>query len=167
MADYGMLMSEATGGDSDGKTDMYLHVVHEPAHPKSQWTTLLGGETYSAYFSGFAADVAPYLRMVPSPHPPYTTQGQCADGIDNDGDLKIDYPADSGCSSAYGDDSESDTSTQYLSADVNQDTFINIKDIQICVKVITGALTNPRADVNGDGVKNIKDIQQIVKAIIG
>jgi hypothetical protein len=52
-------------------------------------------------------------------------------------------------------------------ADVNQDTKINIQDIQICVKVITGALTNSRADVNGDGVKNIKDIQQIVKTIAG
>jgi hypothetical protein len=51
-------------------------------------------------------------------------------------------------------------------ADVNQDTKINIQDIQICVKVITGALTNPRADVNGDGAKNIKDIQQIVRAIV-
>jgi hypothetical protein len=52
-------------------------------------------------------------------------------------------------------------------ADVNQDGSINIKDIQICVKVITGTLANSRADVNGDGVKNIKDIQAIVRAIIG
>jgi hypothetical protein len=51
-------------------------------------------------------------------------------------------------------------------ADVNQDTKINIQDIQICVKVITGTLTNSRADVNGDGVKNIKDIQQIVRTIV-
>jgi hypothetical protein len=52
-------------------------------------------------------------------------------------------------------------------ADINQDTKINIQDIQIVVKVITGTLTNSRADVNGDGVTNIKDIQAIVRAIIG
>jgi hypothetical protein len=35
-----------------------------------------------------------------------TTAPQCADGVDNDGDGKVDYPADPGCSSAT-DDSES------------------------------------------------------------
>ena len=36
---------------------------------------------------------------------------QCADGIDNDGDLLIDHPSDLGCSSA-GDNDETDVSYQ-------------------------------------------------------
>lgn len=55
-------------------------------------------------------------------------------------------------------------------ADVNQDGFVNIKDIQIVIRCII----NPEScnfadnsDVNGDGSVNIKDIQEIIRAIIG
>ena len=44
---------------------------------------------------------------VPIPPPPAK---QCEDGVDNDGDGLIDYPADPGCSSS-GDDSEADDAT--------------------------------------------------------
>jgi parallel beta-helix repeat protein len=82
------------------------------------------------------------------------------------------YPALPGFTAGYGGtDGKPDmgavqSSGSDNSFDINQDGSINIQDIQICVKVITGTLTNSRADVNGDGTANIKDIQQIVKAII-
>ena len=47
----------------------------------------------------FRSSVRPRPRL-PSPTPPPTPAAQCADTIDNDGDGKIDYPTDPGCSSA-------------------------------------------------------------------
>jgi len=47
----------------------------------------------------------PPPRSVPIPHdPPPPSAPQCSDGIDNDGDGLVDYPADPGCSSATDDD---------------------------------------------------------------
>ena len=37
-------------------------------------------------------------------HTPVSTKPYCSDGIDNDGDGKIDYPSDTACSSASGND---------------------------------------------------------------
>ena len=160
-----MIMSEASG-----ESNLTLHTIAEnglksPKHTKADWLSLLGG---ASNYMG-SSKLWEKIRVIPSPTPPFAGQPQCADGIDNDNppDGKIDYPADPGCSSAYGDNDESDTSLQYSPADINQDGSINIQDIQIVVKVITGVLTNSRADVNGDGIKNIKDIQAIVRAIIG
>jgi hypothetical protein len=45
----------------------------------------------------------------PPPPPPSQQPTRCADGFDNDGDGKIDYPADPGCSSTA-DDDETDPS---------------------------------------------------------
>ena len=56
---------------------------------------------------------------------------------------------------------------EFAQFDVNNDTKVNITDIQLCIKAILGQATNDRADVNGDGVKNIKDVQAIIKAILG
>jgi hypothetical protein len=47
------------------------------------------------------------LRALDEPTPDtWTNTTQCSDGINNDADGRIDYPADPGCTSAYGDDSE-------------------------------------------------------------
>jgi hypothetical protein len=43
---------------------------------------------------------APLPIVSPTPTPAPAPASQCADTIDNDGDGKIDYPADPGCSSA-------------------------------------------------------------------
>jgi hypothetical protein len=71
------------------------------------------------------ADCASAVDTVegPSPAPPSTGSSggpqptqlppRCADGKDNDGDGKIDYPADRGCSSAA-DDDEADTQIVYV-----------------------------------------------------
>lgn len=56
------------------------------------------------------------------------------------------------------------------STDLNGDNKVNIRDIQIAIKVITGAITDQatktKADLNNDGKVNIRDIQMIVRAIV-
>ena len=181
---YGVIYVDNSGSSAVSLEDLY----HNPYQDGRNWASVGVSAAYdhSESFTQFRLNaVKNYLRVVNPIMPKRQcvnnvstldgkpcmsfNEGECADGIDNDNpsDGKIDYPADPGCGSAYGDNNESDTSSQYLLADVNQDNSVNIQDIQIVVKVITGALTNSRADVNGDGVKNIKDIQEIVRAIIG
>jgi hypothetical protein len=48
-----------------------------------------------------------WMRQVPITLPPGSTQPECNDGLDNDGDFLVDFPADPGCTSA-GDDDETD-----------------------------------------------------------
>ena len=57
-------------------------------------------------FSAFSGDVS--LTVTVS-----SSNLQCSDGIDNDGDGKIDYPSDPGCD-ASGDNSETDSSPQTI-----------------------------------------------------
>ncbi len=47
-----------------------------------------------------------YTSATPPPTPPPTTTTKCSDGIDNDGDGAIDYPADTGC---YGKEDNDET----------------------------------------------------------
>lgn len=168
--DYGMIMTEAWGNQNVG-----LHVETTIEHDVTAWNTLFGGDTH---FKNHGS-IYQYLKVVNpigSLKPPFADQDQCADDMDNDGDGKIDYPADPGCSSAYGDGDESDTSVN--PADVNSDGNISIKDIQICVKAIVapGSFTTPdelnqlskcQAVAPPETTVNIKDIQEIIKAIIG
>lgn len=53
-------------------------------------TTRAGGVDSSSSRDGFMVNVDPGGALTP----------QCSDGVDNDGDTKIDYPADPGCTSA-------------------------------------------------------------------
>lgn len=54
----------------------------------------------------------------------------------------------------------------FLFQDVNEDTKINIKDIQECIRAIIAPPGNLRADVNRDEKANIKDIQAIIHCIL-
>ncbi|MCK5218092.1 right-handed parallel beta-helix repeat-containing protein, partial [bacterium] len=60
---------------------------------------------------------------------------------------------------------------QFSPADLNQDGWTDIQDIQLCVNVILETQTDPdivaRADVNKDGSVNTLDIQEIVNVILG
>ena len=76
--------------------------------------------------------------------PPPPPQPACSDGIDNDGDGKIDYPADPGCSSATDND---ETNPPPSTATISQ-TIINGSTIP--------NITNWQAvyDANGDGIED-------------
>jgi hypothetical protein len=54
--------------------------------------------------------------------------------------------------------------------DLNQDGQVNVLDIQLCVNVVLGSVTDPEtvahADVNGDGLVNVLDVQAIVNAYL-
>ncbi len=58
----------------------------------------------------------------------------------------------------------------FSSADVNQDGLVNIVDVQLCVSVFLGGLSDPnltaRADVNGDGEVNVLDVQIIIMTFL-
>ncbi len=55
-------------------------------------------------------------------------------------------------------------------ADINQDGSVNVLDVQLCVNVFLGTITDPdliaRADVNGDGSVNVLDVQAVVNLFL-
>ncbi|MBD3313851.1 hypothetical protein GF345_05405 [Candidatus Woesearchaeota archaeon] len=69
----------------DPDKDIYICICDEPVPDVEPGTTVQPGDTAEP--------------VVPDPVP----KPQCSDGIDNDGDRKIDYPADPGCRSAEDD----------------------------------------------------------------
>ena len=54
--------------------------------------------------------------------------------------------------------------------DLNLDGRVNVLDVQLCVNVFLGAVTDPglvaRADVSGDGAVNVLDVQRIVNIFL-
>jgi murein DD-endopeptidase MepM/ murein hydrolase activator NlpD len=54
--------------------------------------------------------------------------------------------------------------------DINQDGQVNVLDVQLCVNVVLGLVSDPaivaRADVNGDGLANVLDVQIVVNAAL-
>jgi len=54
-----------------------------------------------------------------------------------------------------------------LKGDLNNDTLINIQDIQACVNHILGTQTYAAADVNADSSVDVLDVQGIVNIILG
>jgi hypothetical protein len=54
--------------------------------------------------------------------------------------------------------------------DINQDSRVDVLDVQLCVNVFLGSQTDPeivaRADVNHDGSVNVLDVQVIVNAFL-
>lgn len=104
---------------------------------------------------------------------PYGFTSQCMDGIDNDNDGLKDYGTaatnDHGCDYPT-DNDETDTLPPFAKADIDHNRVVNIKDIQACIKVITGSnmtyedqcsVLAPPTDRT-----NIKDIQVIIREII-
>lgn len=79
-------------------TGKVLSFTFQGAGTKYVWLTLRDG-------AGRQTQTMTPVVVTNAPPPP-PPAAQCADGVDNDGDGKIDYPADPGCASAT-DDSES------------------------------------------------------------
>ena len=51
--------------------------------------------------------------------------------------------------------------------DVNNDSEVNIADVNAVIKVILSGESNPNADVNNDGEVNIADINALINIILG
>ncbi len=55
-------------------------------------------------------------------------------------------------------------------ADINQDGRVDVLDVQLCVNVFIGTVSDPliilRADVNSDAVVNVLDVQRIVNVFL-
>lgn len=55
-------------------------------------------------------------------------------------------------------------------ADLNRDGRVNVLDVQLCVNVFLGTVSDPtitaQADVNGDGQVNVLDVQRIVNIFL-
>ncbi len=55
-------------------------------------------------------------------------------------------------------------------ADINRDGRVDVLDVQLCVNVFLGTVSDPeiaaRADVNGDGAVNVIDVQTVVNVFL-
>jgi hypothetical protein len=59
------------------------------------------------------------------------------------------------------------TSTTARSCDLNQDSIVNVLDVQIAANQVLGVATCGSADLNGDGVCTVTDLQRVVNASLG
>ncbi len=68
-------------------------------------------------------------------------------------------------------DTATPTSTSPHPADINRDGRVDVLDVQLCVNVFLGTVSDPeiaaRADVNADGAVNVLDVQTVVNVFLG
>ena len=58
------------------------------------------------------------------------------------------------------------TAAQGIEGDVNDDSEVNIADVNVIIEAILTGNPNPRTDVNGDGEVNIADVNTVINIIL-
>ena len=140
---------------SYGKTVGWSNNVMTINYHGKQCTYDFNTWTYSGDCGGGGGTITPLADNPP-------IKSACSDGLDNDGDAKIDYPADPGCTSTV-DDNETDPSPPVCNdngiCDSGEDTQHCPDDCPAPAPPADGRLT---ADFNCDNYVNIYDFGNLM-----